>query len=151
MARMYSRKRGKSGSNKPIKKEIPSWIRYKPKEVELLIVKIAKEIKEASKIGIILRDTYGIPSVKLITKKTITQILREKNLTQEIPEDLMAVIKTNIKIKKHLEENKQDKVAKRGLQIAESKIKRLVNYYKKSKKLPKDWKYNPEKIRLLIE
>jgi small subunit ribosomal protein S15 len=151
MARMYSGKKGKSGSKKPIKKVIPTWTRYQPKEVELLILKIAKEVKEASKIGIILRDSYGIPSVKVLTKKTITQILREKNLTQEIPEDLMAVIKTNIKIRKHIEENKQDKVAKRGLQLAESKIKRLIDYYKKNKRLSKDWKYDSDKVRLLIE
>ena len=36
MARMYSRKHGKSGSKKPAKKVNPSWTRYKGKEVELL-------------------------------------------------------------------------------------------------------------------
>ena len=40
MARMHSRKRGKHGSKKPAKKTSPPWIRYKPKEVELLIAKI---------------------------------------------------------------------------------------------------------------
>ena len=45
MARMYSRKRGKHGSKKPAKKTVPSWTRYKPKEIELIIVKHAKEGK----------------------------------------------------------------------------------------------------------
>ena len=36
MARMYSRKRGKSGSHKPMKKIAP-WIEYKPKEIEELV------------------------------------------------------------------------------------------------------------------
>ena len=43
MARMYSRDKGKSGSTKPAKKTIPSWVRYKGKEVELLVKKLAKE------------------------------------------------------------------------------------------------------------
>ncbi len=151
MARMYSRKKGKSGSKKPVKKTIPSWVRYKPKEVEMLIAKLAKEEKSSSKLGLILRDSYGIPDVKSITKKSISQILAEKKLLGEIPEDLMSVIKKNIQIRKHLEENRQDMVAKRGLQLADSRIRRLVKYYKRTSKLPADWKYDPEKIRLLIE
>ena len=43
MARMHSRKRGKAGSKKPMKKVLPLWVRYKAKELELLIVKLAKE------------------------------------------------------------------------------------------------------------
>ena len=151
MSRMYSRKKGKSGSSKPVKKSSPSWMTYRPKEIEHIIVKLHKEGKLTSEIGISLRDVYGIPHVKAVTKKKITQILKEKDMAPTIPEDLMSVIKKNIAIKKHLEENKKDEVAKRGLMIAESKIKRLVRYYKNTKKLPEDWTYDPEKIRLLIE
>ncbi len=151
MARMHSRDRGISGSKRPTRKSAPSWIRYKPKEVEMLIVKLGKEGYTSANIGVILRDSYGIPDVKEVTGKKISSILGEKGLLGEIPEDLMNVIKNNIKVRKHLEENKTDKVAKRGLQLAESKIKRLVKYYKGTGKLPKDWKYDPEKIRLLIE
>jgi small subunit ribosomal protein S15 len=151
MARMYSRKKGKSGSKKPLKLAVPAWMGYKPKEVELLIIKLFKEGRTPSQIGVYLRDAYGIPMVKLVTKKTVTQILKEKNLLPNIPEDLMAIIKRNIALRKHLEENKQDEVARRGLQIAESQIQKLVKYYKNSKRLSADWKYNPDKIRLLIE
>ena len=45
MARMHSRKKGKSSSKKPIKKTLPVWLRYKPNEVELLIAKLSKEGK----------------------------------------------------------------------------------------------------------
>ncbi|MFW6450316.1 MAG: 30S ribosomal protein S15 [Nanoarchaeota archaeon] len=151
MARMHSRKRGVSGSNKPYRKSPPSWVRYKPKEIEMLVVKLAKEGKTASQIGIILRDSYGIPNVKDITGKKLHKILEEKKLSTEIPEDLMGVIKKNIKVRKHLEDNPTDKVAKRGLQLAESKIKRLVKYYKREGRLSADWRYDPEKVRLLIE
>jgi small subunit ribosomal protein S15 len=151
MARMYSRKRGKSGSTKPVKKATQSWVRYKSKEAELLVIKLAKEGNTASQIGIYLRDHYGIPSIKTITNKSITKIMEEKDLTGDLPDDLMAVIRSNVLIRKHLENNKQDKVGKRGLQLADSKIKRLVDYYKKNGKLDKNWKYDPEKLRLLIE
>jgi small subunit ribosomal protein S15 len=151
MARMHSGKKGKSGSKKPVKKGVPSWVRYKGKEVELLIVKLAKEGNSASKIGVLLRDGYGVPSVKLLTKKSVTEILKEKNLSSELPEDLLALIRSNVLVRKHIETNPRDQVGKRGLTLAESKIKRLVIYYKNTGRLPQDWKYEPEKVRLLIE
>ncbi len=151
MARMHSRKKGKSGSKKPIKKTIPSWIRYKTKEIELLIVKLTKEGKTTSEIGMILRDIYGIPDARRLLGKKITDILDEKKMLPAIPEDLLKLIKRSIAIRKHLEENHKDQVGKRGLILTESKIRRLVKYYKKTKKLPVDWKYEPSKIRLYIE
>ena len=74
MARMHSRDKGKSGSTKPLKK-IPSWSPYKGKEVEKLVIKYSKAGKSSSEIGMILRDCYGIHSVKDLTEKKITQIL----------------------------------------------------------------------------
>ena len=151
MARMHSRKKGKSGSTRPVKKTVPSWVRYKSKEAELLVVKLAKEGFSPSQIGVHLRDNYGIPNVKAITKKSVTKTLGEKNLLGEYPEDLMSAIRKNVLVRKHLENNNRDKTAKRGLQLADSKIMRLVKYYKRSGRLPADWKYDPEKLRLLIE
>jgi small subunit ribosomal protein S15 len=151
MGRMYSGKHGKSGSKRPMKKSVPSWIRYKPKEVEMLIVKLAKEKHTPSQIGIILRDTYGVPNVRILLNKSINQLLGEKKIQGALPEDLLALIRNSIMLKKHLEQNKKDMVAKRGLQLTESKIKRVVKYYKRSGKLSNDWTYDPEKVRLLIE
>ena len=101
MARMHSRKKGKSGSKKPIKKSVPVWSRYKSNEVELLITKLAKEEKSGSQIGMILRDSYGIPDIKSVTKKKIGRILKEKDLVKDIPEDLMALIKKVFLIRKY--------------------------------------------------
>jgi len=151
IARMHSRKRGKSGSKKPVKKAVPSWVRYKPKEAEMLIVKLAKEGKTPSQIGMVLRDTYGIPDIRTVMKKKISKILDEKKLLKQIPEDLMALMKKAIAVRKHLEANKQDKSAIRGRQLTDSKINRLVKYYKKTNKLPEDWKYDPNRLRLYIE
>jgi len=33
----------------------------------------------------------------------------------------------------------------------ESKIRRLIKYYVKNKKLPADFKYEPERAKLLVE
>jgi len=150
MARLYSRKKGKSGSTKPlIKKKIP-WVKYKAEEIKSLIIKLGKQELKPSQIGLILRDTYGIPDVKLLTNKKITQILKENEIVYDLPEDLVALIKKQIQIIKHFEKNKQDQTAKRGLQLTESKINRLIKYYKKTKKLAKDWKYDKSKARLLV-
>lgn len=151
MARMHSRRKGKAGSHKPLKPSAPSWVRYKEKEIELLLTKLAKEGKSASQIGIVLRDTYGIPDVKLIVNKSITQILKEKNILSEIPEDLLALIRKSIAINKHLESNKKDETAKRGLTLTESKIRRLIKHYKKTGKLSSEWKYDPKRAGMFIE
>ena len=151
MARMFSRKKGKAGSTKPMRKTAPSWVRYSSKEIEMLITKLAKEGSSPSQIGLILRDSYGIPLSKQITGKKITKILEEKKILPKLPEDLLALIKRSIAIRKHLEKNHKDETAKRGLTLTENKIKVLVKYYKKIKKLSVDWKYEPKKIRLYLE
>ncbi len=151
MARMHSRAKGKSGSNKPLKRSVPSWVRYNAKEVELLIGKLGKDDVPPSKIGLLLRDNYGIPDVKTLTGKTITQILAEKKLLLEVPEDLRNLIRKAAMIRKHLEENHKDMPAKRGLQLTESKIARLVRYYKNTKKLPVTWKYDPKKASTYLD
>jgi small subunit ribosomal protein S15 len=150
MSRMHSGARGKSGSKKPVKKTKPVWVRYKPTEVEFLIVKLAKEGKAPSQIGLILRDLYGIPDVKTMMGKSVSQMMKEKSLLPELPEDLMALIKKSIFIRKHLEQNHKDETARRGLQLTESKIKRIVKYYKGAGKIQEGWKYDPEKIKLII-
>lgn len=151
MARMHSRKKGKSGSKKPLVSKRNLWVRYKPKEIEMLIVKLAKEDYTPSMIGIILRDSYGIPDVKNLIGKSITQLLKEKNLNKELPEDLLNLLKKAAMIRKHLTNNKKDKTALRGLQLTESKVLRLSKYYKRKKILPKDWQYKPEELRMLAE
>ena len=151
MARMYSRKKGKSKSKKPLQKTVPTWVRYKEKEIELLVVRLAKEGKTPSQIGIALRDTYGVPNVKLLAKKDVTQILKEKKLLPSIPEDLQSLIRRSVAIHKHLERNAKDETAKRGLLLTTSKINRIVKYYKRIGKLPSEWKYDQSMARMLVE
>ena len=148
---MHSRKHGKSGSTKPLKKTVPSWVPYKPKEVEMLIAKLAKEGKTASTIGLILRDTYGIPDVKVLCKKSITKIFGENEIKSEMPEDLTALIKKMATISKHLDSNKKDQTAKHGLTLTTSKIKRLVKHFKRTGKLDEDWKFDPSRVGYFLE
>jgi small subunit ribosomal protein S15 len=151
MARMHSGGRGKSGSKRPVKKTAQSWMTHKPKEIELLVVKLAKEGHAPSTIGIILRDTYGIPDVKAVTKRSISDMLDKKALLPKLPENLSSLLKRVIDLQKHLELNKKDMIAKRGLLLTESKIKRLIKYYKRTEKLPASWNYDPARVKLLVE
>lgn len=151
MAKMHSRKRGKSGPKKPLKPTKPTWLRYQPKEVELLVTKLAKEGKTASEIGLVLRDSYGVPDVKSLTNKSVSQILADKKLTPELPDDLVALMRKSLAIRNHLEENKKDEAAHRGLLLTESKIRRLLKYYKRIGRLAVDWKYDPAKLKMYTE
>lgn len=151
MARIYSRKKGKSKSIKPLKIVKKSWVRYSAKEVEALTVKLAKQGLTSSQIGIFLRDNYGIPDVKIITKKNIGKILKENKIESKMPEDIIALIKKDINLMKHMEMHKKDMTVKRGLQITESKINRLAKYCKRIGKLPKDWSYDKTKAKMYID
>ena len=64
---------------------------------------------------------------------------------------LEVVIKKDIAVRKHIERNSKDETARRGLILTESKIKRLVKYYKKAGKIPEEWKYDPRRVRFYIE
>ncbi len=151
MAKMHSRKKGKSGPHKPLKPSKPTWLRYKPKEIEILVVKLAKEGKTCSQIGLVLRDTYGVPDVKEITGKSVSEIIAEKKLLPELPDDLTALMRKSIVIRKHLEANRKDEAAHRGLLLTESKIRRLIKYYKRTGRIAVNWKYQPEKLKMYTE
>ncbi len=151
MARMHSGKKGKARSYKPIDSTPKPWMKYKAAEIEKVIVKLAKAGETPSRIGLHLRDQYGIPDVKPVLKISITKVLEKNKLLSEIPEDLMAMLKKEVFLRKHLEANHKDEGAKRGLILAQAKAKRLIKYYKRSGKLSEKWKYDPKRIALLVE
>jgi small subunit ribosomal protein S15 len=129
----------------------PEWIAYSNEEIEEFIVKFKREGKTASQIGVILRDQYGIPSVKEVTGEKITQILRRNGQAEDYPEDLMNLIRRAVNIRDHLEENPKDLHGKRGLTIIESRIRRLGRYYAANGQLPEGWRYDPTKAALLVK
>lgn len=149
MARMHSRRRGKSRSKKPLTSA--SWVSYSADEVVELVMQLFKEGKPQSQIGLILRDAYGIPSVKDAAGASISQILKKEKALPEYPEDLMNLFRKAVRLHKHISANKGDVINTRSLHLAESKIRRLAAYYKKSGVLPRDWNYSPQQIALIIK
>jgi small subunit ribosomal protein S15 len=146
---MHTRRKGKSGSKHPARAGKPDFVTYDQSEIEELILKLAKEENTPSKIGITLRDQYGIPSVKDVTGKKIGFFLKKNNVGSKIPEDLQNLIRKALSLRKHLDKNVKDRHNKRSLQLVESKIHRLGKFYRRNGKLPEDWRYNPETAKLM--
>lgn len=151
MARMHSRRKGKSGSRRPTVKIAPEWVEVSPQEAEELVVKLGKEGLQAAMIGKIMRDQYGVPTIQNVTGKSIAKILKENQIKTEYPDDLINLIKKAVGIRKHLKTNKSDVHNKVKLINAESKIRRLVKYYRNVGKLPENWRYEPEQAALLVK
>ena len=143
MARIHAHRKGKSHSTRPVSRRPPPWCTYKPEEVEALVVKLAREGHPPSEIGIILRDQYGIPLVKPITGKSITEILRSAGVAPPIPEDLANLLERQRKMVRHLEKHRSDRKNVHSLQLLESRIHRLIKYYRRIGRLPPDFKYKP--------
>ncbi|MCQ4152741.1 MAG: 30S ribosomal protein S15 [Archaeoglobi archaeon] len=148
MARMHKSRRGKSGSKKVYRNTPPEWVEMSKEDVVKKILELYNEGMDPSKIGMILRDRYGIPSVRQITGKRLVEILKENGVPIKYPEDLKALIKKALKLRKHLEAHKKDLHNRRGLQLIEAKIWRLSSYYREKGVLPEDWSYDPEKLRV---
>lgn len=138
---MPKKEKGSSQSIRPVSKRPPAWCRYKPEEVEAMVIKLAKEGYPASMIGTILRDRHGVPLTKSITGRRVTQILKDAGLAPPLPEDFETLLKKAARLRLHLEKNKKDLHNKRALQIIEARIRKLSKYYKKGGVLPPDWKY----------
>jgi len=152
MARMHARRKGKSGSTRPVGREKPpEWSSLNPREVESRVIELAKSGKSTSEVGMVLRDQYAVPDVQLATGKKISKILESNNIKPEIPEDMRNLIGIALSLRKHLETNKKDLHNKRSLHLTESKIRRLTKYYVSNKKLPEGWKYTPEQAKLMFE
>jgi small subunit ribosomal protein S15 len=133
---MPKTEKGKSHSTRPVGKRPPAWARYTPEEVESLVIKLAREGNGPSRIGVILRDQYGIPLIKPITGKSILEIMRQGELAPSIPEDLEVLLKKASRLVVHLEKSKKDKYNVRSLQNVEAKIHKLAKYYKREGILP---------------
>ena len=144
------RKKGRSHPTRPASPTVPKWVQYDPEEIEEIVVDLARKGYGPSMIGIILRDQFGIPLVKPILGKTIVEVLEEHGIKMVVPEDLFRLIEKAVNLRRHLEEHPKDTHAKKGLLDLESKIRRLAEYYKRVGRLPKDWRYDPQRAKLLV-
>jgi len=125
-----------------------NWVTYEKDEIEALITKLAKEGKSSAMIGQLLRDQYGIPNVRKFDIR-VSEVLQTA-APREVPEDMFNLLKQAVLVHRHLGENKKDSKARHSLDRIESKIRRLVKFYKRKKKLPADWTYSIEKAKLLV-
>lgn len=151
MARVYSRKKGKAGSKKPMVSKAKKWTKLKKGEIEEMIVNMAKERKTSAQIGLALRDGYGVPDVKVAIGKSVSQVMKDAGAYPEFPEDMMSLLRKSVSLRAHLETHEPDKHSKRGLENLESKIRRLGKYYVRNGSMPKGWKYSPEEAKLLVQ
>ncbi len=151
MSRMHSSKRGTSGSKRPLVTESPGWVQQTPDEVKDMIMKMAGEGMSMARIGLVLRDQYAVPNVRLLTGQSIKEILEEKGVKPELPEDLQALMKRAVAMSGHVRKNKKDLHNLRGRQLLESKIRRLVKYYKREGIISETWNYSLETAALEVE
>lgn len=151
MAKLHSKKHGKSSSKRPKAKVAPKWVDYSEKEVKEIITDLAKKGIAPTLIGTILRDQYAIPAVKPLLGKSLNQFLKDENLLPQYPDDLINLIKKAVRMRNHLKNNKMDTHGKVKLLHVESKIRRLVKYYRRNGRIPADWKYDSETAALLVK
>jgi len=131
---MHTRRRGSSDSDKPAATEPPEWSDVEEAAIEERVVELAEAGHSPSEIGVKLRDEgvggTPVPDVSLATGKKVTEILEDNDADPEIPEDLRNLMERAVRLREHMDENPGDHQNKRALQNAESKIRRLVDYYR---------------------
>ena len=88
MAKMHSRKKGSSRSRPPTVAKTPAWFDVSKEELEKTIMKLHESGLPTSRIGLTLRDQYGVPSTKLVLGKSMTGFMKENKALPDIPEDL---------------------------------------------------------------
>ena len=149
---MYKSRKGKSGSSKPFVSEAPEWSNTDAKAVTELILDLGKAGKSSADIGTILRDQHAVPDVRLVLGKRIGAVLAENDIGGTYPEDMMNLMRQAVGIINHVASgNHKDLHNQRSLEITEAKIRRLANYYKSEGRLPSDWRYKREELRLMVE
>lgn len=120
-------------------------------EIEETIMRLHQEGLSTAQIGVRMRDGYGVPNVRLVTGRRITDIVKSKGAKFPIPEDLASLIKRATTLQGHLKDHRSDLSNKRGLQLIEAKIRRLSKYYKVRGVLPGDWEYSLKIAELQVK
>ena len=152
MARMYKSRKGKSGSTRPHVTDAPEWSNTDKEAVQSLVLDLAKSGMSTAEIGTVLRDKHAVPNARLVLGKRIGQFLAENDMMGAYPEDMMNLMRQAVAIINHLGSgNHKDIHNKHALEITESKIRRLASYYIGENRLPSDWRYKRDELRLMVE
>lgn len=154
MARMHTRRRGSSGSDRPTATEPPEWSDVDESAIEERVVELAQDGHDPSVIGLKLRDEgvrgTPVPDVKLATGKKLTEILEAHDEAPHLPEDLSNLLERALALHEHIQENPNDAQNKRSLQNTEAKVRRLVEYYR-GDEIPADFRYSINEAQRLLE
>merc|ERR1712194_78427 len=121
MGRMHSKGKGIARRSLPYKRTAPSWVKQSASDCVKEICTMAKKGFTPSQIGVVLRDSHGIPQVKKA-----------------------------VAVRKHLEKNRKDRDSKFRLILIESRIHRLARYYKLAKRIPGNWRYESANAAALL-
>jgi small subunit ribosomal protein S15 len=152
MAKMHTKKKGKSKSRKPIteKGKIPEGLELSAKQIEGMIVDYYKQGMRPAMIGETLKREHNVLDVEQVTGKRLVRILKEQGQTGPVPPDLLDLIAKAVNLNKHIGRNKRDTSNTIRLKRIESKIWRLTKYYIRQGALPSTWRYDPKSAELLI-
>lgn len=129
MAKLHSRKKGKAGTKRPKSSVAPKWTPLAKVDIEEKIIQMAKEGVPAPKIGLVMRDTYGVANLRALLGMPLVKFLTKNKVASVYPDDLAALMKTSTRLKAHLKAFKKDVHNKVKAGHIESKIQRLKKYY----------------------
>eukprot|EP00121_Abeoforma_whisleri_P013984 Awhi_evm1s12902 len=144
MGRLHTPGKGISKSALPYRRSVPSWFKTSSDEVVEQICSYARKGYSPSRIGAILRDSFGVAKVERVTGNKILRILKSKGLAPSLPEDLIGLVRKAVAVRKHLLRNRKDKESKFRLILIESRVHRLARYYKRVGQIPPNWKYDSQ-------
>ena len=151
MSRIHSGRKGRSGSHRPYPSVKPAWVTTSKEEIVEEAVKLAKGGMSSAQVGSTLRDSWGVPSTRLITGERLSVLLRENGVKSDLPEDLQALLKRVVHLQRHLATHPTDLANRRGLTLMESRIRRLARYYRQHRKIPEGWRYSAAGAALQVE
>jgi small subunit ribosomal protein S15 len=149
LARLHTRKHGKSKSRKPASADA-KLDADRPK-VEKAILEYSKQGLDGAAIGRMVKEKHGAGYLKPLLGKRLDRFLAENGAEKRIPDDLMALMRKAVKMHNHLSANHRDVYGKLRLTRVEAKIGRLSKYYRNEGRLPADWKYDPAQAALIIK
>lgn len=101
--------------------EKADWTKISAKEIEKIILDLARQGTTPEKIGLILRDQHGVPKAKLLGVK-IGKILSKNNIDSNSESKNISDKIENLK--KHSEKNKHDYTAIRKAVMYTARINR---------------------------
>ncbi|MCI4334042.1 MAG: 30S ribosomal protein S15 [Thermoplasmata archaeon] len=151
MSRIHSGRKGRSGSHRPYPLTKPEWVTAEPEETREQAVRLAKSGLSPAQVGATLRDSFGVPSIRTVTGKRMQPLLHEAGIRADLPEDLQALLKRVVHLQRHLTTHPHDNSNRRGLNLMESRIRRLARYYRRRRTLPEDWRYTSARAVLQVE